>query len=92
MTEEKAYQHLKDALEFLAAPGSGWLPIYSAPRDGRYVLLAGPSGYTTVPIRVEVCRYDETYRPLYPWVNHANNSFLDGGSPAIYWRPLSDSE
>jgi hypothetical protein len=60
----------------------------TAPRDGTYILLAGPSGYSTIPIRVEVCRYDAEFRPLQPWVNHANNSFTDGGEQPTGWMPL----
>lgn len=65
-----------------------WLPIETAPKDGTYVLLAGPSGYTTTPIRVEICKYDAEYRPLQPWVNHAGDSFLDGGEAPTHWLPL----
>lgn len=60
----------------------------SAPKDGTYILLFGDSGYTTTPYRCEVCRYDAEYRPLQPWVNHANDSFLDGGDEPIGWMPL----
>jgi hypothetical protein len=67
-----------------------WRPLDSAPKDGTYMLLAGKSGYTTTPLRVEVCRYDPEYRPRQPWVNHANDSFLDGGGPPLYWHPLPE--
>ena len=63
-------------------------PIATAPRDGTYVLLFGPSGYTTTPLRCEVCRYDAEYRPRQPWVNHSNDSFLDGGEAPTHWMPL----
>ena len=62
--------------------------IATAPRDGTYVLLFGPSGYTTTPLRCEVCRYDAEYRPRQPWVNHSNDSFLDGGEAPTHWMPL----
>lgn len=62
-------------------------PMSSAPTDGRYVLLFGPSGYIGTPLRCEVCRYDAEYRPRQPWVNHASNSFEDGGAPATGWMP-----
>ena len=67
-------------------------PIETAPRDGTYVILFGPSGYTTTPLRAEVCRYDAEYRPRQPWVNHANDSFEDGGGPPTCWMPLPDGE
>ena len=65
-----------------------WQPIETAPKDGTWILLAGPSGYCSTPLRVEVCRYDDIYRPLQPWVNHAGDSFLDGGPDPTYWLPL----
>ncbi len=63
--------------------------ISTAPRDGTWVLLFGPSGYTTTPFRAEVGRYYPSYRPLNPWRNHANNAFADGGPEPTHWMPLS---
>ena len=65
-----------------------WHPIESAPRDGTWILLAGPSGYTTTPLRAEVGRYYPQYRPLQPWQTHANDSFTDGGPLPTHWHPL----
>ena len=65
-----------------------WLPISTAPRDKTYVLVAGDSGYSTTPLRVEVCRYDDDYRPLNPWVNHSDDAFTDGGGEPKWWMPL----
>ena len=67
-----------------------WQPIETAPRDGTFILLAGPSGYSTTPLRVEVCRYLPEYRPLNPWQNHSNDSFTDGGEPPTHWAPLPE--
>lgn len=67
---------------------SGWQPIETAPKDGTWLLLAGPSGYISTPLRVEVCHYDAEFRPLQPWVNHAGDSFLDGGNAPTAWMPL----
>lgn len=67
---------------------AGWQPLETAPRDGTYILLAGPSGYMGTPLRVEVCRHDAGYHPLQPWVNYANNSFMDGGEAPTCWMPL----
>lgn len=64
-----------------------WQPISTAPKD-RFIILAGPSGYCSTPLRAEICRYDPEYRPRQPWVNHAGNSFLDGGEGPKYWLPL----
>lgn len=65
-----------------------WQPLETAPRDGTYILLAGPSGYMGTPLRVEVCRYDAEYRPLQPWVTFSSDSFLDGGEAPTCWMPL----
>jgi hypothetical protein len=65
-----------------------WRPIETAPRDGTFILLAGPSGYVTTPLRVEVGRYLPRHRPLNPWQNHANDSFTDGGPLPTHWLPL----
>lgn len=64
--------------------------IETAPKDGTYIILFGHSGYTTTPYRAEICHYDPEYRPLQPWVNHSNDSFLDGGDAPIGWLPLPE--
>lgn len=69
-------------------PPQGWQPIETAPKDGTYILLASPSGMTSTPLRVEVCRYDDWYHPFNPWVNHAGDSFRDGGASPTLWMPL----
>jgi hypothetical protein len=66
----------------------GWRPLTTAPHDGTYVLLAGPSGYIGTPLRVEVCKYDAEFRPRQPWVNYAGDSFTEGGSEPTLWMPL----
>lgn len=67
-----------------------WQPIETAPKDGTYILLAGPSGYINTPLRVEVCKYDAEHRPHRLWVNHASDSFLDGGEAPTHWMPLPE--
>ena len=71
-----------------ASHAQGWRDIESAPKDGTYILLAGPSGYKGTPLRVEVCRYDTEFRPLQPWVDYAGDSFLDSGDYPTHWMPL----
>jgi hypothetical protein len=61
------------------------LPIETAPKDGTWILLFGPSGYTTTPLRCEVCRWYPEYRPLNPWQNHSDEAFTDGGSEPTHW-------
>lgn len=63
-------------------------PIISAPLDGTWILLFGPSGYVSTPLRCEVGHYDREFRPRNPWVNHAGDAFTDGGAPPTYWMPL----
>ena len=61
-------------------------PIETAPKDGRFILLAGPSGYHSTPLRFEACHY--TGYPFFPWRNHANDAFSDGGADPTHWMPL----
>lgn len=61
-------------------------PIEKAPKDGTYILLIGPSGYTTTPLRCEVGAWIADYRDY--WVNHAGDAFTDGGEPPTHWLPL----
>ena len=65
-------------------------PIETAPKDGRYILLFGDSGYTTTPLRCEICHWEADYRPLQPWVDYEGNSFLDGGAEPLYWAEILD--
>lgn len=86
---------LFDAANFLdSIQPTRWLPIATAPRDGTLVLLAGPSGYVSTPLRVEVGRWDAP-DPKYDnlnykgsWRTHSNDHFTDGGDEPIYWMPL----
>ena len=66
----------------------GLRPIDTCPKDGSYFIAWGPSGYTTTPMRAEVCRHDARFRPRNPIVNHANDAFTDGGEAATHWSPL----
>lgn len=66
-------------------------PIETAPKDGRFILLFGPSGYKMTPLRCEVCRWYPSYRPSDPWQNHSNDSFRDGGAAPTHWAELPKS-
>lgn len=61
-----------------------WRPISSAPRDGTYVLLAGPSGHVTTPLRAHVGRWGGSFRPD-RWITHDDT---DDGAPPTLWMPL----
>lgn len=70
------------------AQANTWQPIETAPRDGSFILLAGPSGYGSTPLRVAVCRYNGEY--FDPWRDHANDGWLDGGETPTHWLPLPE--
>ncbi len=63
-------------------------PISTVPRDGTWVLLFGPSGYSTTPLRAAVGRYTPSFRPHHPWQTHSNDAFTDGGAEPTHWMAL----
>lgn len=74
-----------------ATEGATLQPIATAPRDGTYILLAGPSGYVGTPLRFEAGRFSSYYAnpgERYGWRNHANDAFTDGGEAPTHWCPL----
>ena len=78
---------------YAALEADGWQmiklePIETAPTDGSYILLFGPSGYVNTPLRCEVGHYDYKYRPLNPWQTHSDDAFTDGGELPTHWMQL----
>ena len=63
-----------------------WQPIETAPRDGTFIIIAAPSGYSSVSMRCEIGHYVEDYKQ--PWRNHSNDAFEDGGYSPTHWLPL----
>ena len=63
-----------------------WLPIETAPKD-KFVLLAGPSGYTTIEIVYATGRMCSDYH-VGRWIDHANDDLTDWGFEPTHWRPL----
>ena len=63
-------------------------PIKTAPRDGRYILVAGPSGFRSTPLRFAVCKWDANYRPHSPWQTHSHDSFTDDGEEPTHWMEI----
>lgn len=65
-----------------------WRPIVSAPKDGRYILIAGDSGYIGTPLRVAIAKWYPEYRPRSPWVTSEMECFDAEGEPAKWWAPI----
>ena len=65
-----------------------WQPIETAPRD-QFLLLCGPSGYTTTPMVVTTGRMCSDYHAG-RWIAHANDDLADLGFEPTHWMPLPD--
>ena len=63
-----------------------WLPIATAPKD-EFVLLAGPSGYTTIETVFATGRMCSDYH-VGRWIDHANDDLTDWGFEPTHWMPL----
>lgn len=63
-----------------------WLPIETAPKD-EFVLLAGPSGYTTIETVFATGRMCSDYH-VGRWIDHANDDLTDWGFEPTHWTPL----
>ena len=63
-----------------------WQPIETAPRD-QFLLLCGPSGYTTTPMVVTTGRMCSDYHAG-RWIDHANDDLTDWGFKPTHWAPL----
>ena len=57
-------------------------PIASAPKCGRYILLASPSGYINTPLRFNCGRWSSDKGC---WVDHRFDRITDGGDPPTHW-------
>lgn len=81
---EKRARKIVDALNHLT-----WRPIETAPRDGSYVLLAGPSGFDQPRLRVHVGQWSMVQNDARKrWIIHNSNDFTDDGEPPTLWMPL----
>ena len=63
-----------------------WQPIETAPMD-QFLLLCGPSGYTTPPMVVTTGRMCSDYHAG-RWIDHANDDLIDWGFEPTHWAPL----
>ena len=63
-----------------------WQPIETAPKD-QFLLLCGPSGYTTTPMVVTTgCMCSDYHAGR--WIDHANDDLTDWGFTPTHWAPL----
>ncbi len=62
-------------------------PIATAPRDGTFILLICPSGYTTTPFVYVSGRMCPDYHAG-RWIDHANDDLTDWGLEPTHWLPL----
>jgi len=72
-----------------ALAGNGLQPIRTAPRGGAFILLAGPSGYTSTPLRFTEGRWSKDRNA---WVNRANDRIADSGEEPTHWAPLPSAQ
>ena len=63
-----------------------WQPIATAPKN-EFVLLAGPSGYTTIETVFATGRMCSDYH-VGRWIDHANDDLTDWGFEPTHWMPL----
>ncbi len=63
-----------------------WQPIETAPIE-QFLLLCGPSGYTTTPMVVTTGRMCSDYHAG-RWIDHANDDLTDWGFIPTHWAPL----
>ena len=84
-------EEIADAAMLVAAPTppvseDRWLPIATAPKN-EFVLLAGPSGYTTIETVFATGRMCSDYH-VGRWIDHANDDLTDWGFEPTHWMPL----
>ncbi len=70
----------------LEADDGPWRSVETAPKD-RFVLLCGPSGYTTTPLVFTTGIMHSNYHAG-RWIDHANDDLVDWGFEPTHWMPL----
>lgn len=63
-----------------------WKPIITAPKAGRFILVACKSGYTSTPWVYRVAHYINGYK--LPWRDEANDALSDSGHEPMFWCEL----
>ena len=66
-----------------------WQPIETAPKD-HFLLLCGPSGYTTTPLVFTTGRMCSDYHAG-RWIDRANDDLSDWGFEPTHWMPLPEA-
>lgn len=66
--------------------GGKWQTIETAPKD-KFVLLCGPSGYTTTPLVFTTGIMRSNYHAG-RWIDHANDDLVNWGFEPTHWMPL----
>lgn len=80
--EEPMY--LEDVLEELNNPLQ-WSHIRTAPKDGTWILLAGPSSYNETTTRTAICSYTEDY-----WITSEGEHFDYGNQSPTKWAYIPE--
>ena len=75
-----------DAHKIQPWAGGKWQTIETAPKD-KFLLLCGPSGYTTTPWRKVTGIMHSNYHAG-RWIDHANDDLVDWGFEPTHWMPL----
>ena len=83
---ESMHASHKDQLAKAEQRVAEWQPIETAPKDA-FVLLAGPSGYTTIKTVFATGRMCSDYHKG-RWIDHANDDLTDWGFEPTHWIPL----
>lgn len=78
--------------EYLLRKHTEWQPIETAPKNGSWVLLRAPSGYTGRPYMVAVAHYEKDREPHTPWQMSETGTFEEYGCTPTHWMPLPDKE
>ncbi len=75
-----------DADGWIPWAGGKWQTIETAPKD-KFVLLCGPSGYTTTPLVFTTGIMRSNYHAG-RWIDHANDDLVNWGFEPTHWMPL----